>query len=127
MRRLKDKPDHWSKIVGMPDEWDRKNLQTIINNFKKRKFKVEGIVITGKTFIELEVADARRMHGYDDTGNPENVKAVDSDSRAVMAMPRELDSIIQEAYPTMFRDKAHFFWFIHHFPEFKIARVIKER
>lgn len=129
-QRIAENPNHWSDIVGMPDKVDLKNIRTIINNFKKQKFNIEGFLITGKQFIELEVADARRTHGIDDIGNAhnkENIKSHDIDARAVIAMPIPLDQIIKEAYPTMFRDKAHFFWFVYHFPEFKIANVVKER
>ena len=120
-KRVQKEPDHWSEIVGMPDQWDKKNIQAIINNFKRRKFVVEGQVITGKIFIDLEVADAKRMHQSEDGFNPYNIKAKGTESRAVMAMPIELDKIIKEAYPTMFRDKNHFSWFIKNFPEFRIA------
>lgn len=105
----------------MPDDWDKKNIQTIINNFKRQKFQVEGMTITGKTFIELEVADAKRSHQSESSLNPYNMKMKGSESRAVMAMPIPLDAIIKEAYPTMFRDKKHFGWFIKNFPEFRIA------
>ncbi len=121
-KRLEKKPDHWSDIVGMPDEFDKKNIQTIINNFKRQKFNVEGAMITGKMFIELEVADAKRMHQAESGWNPYNMKAQETESRAVIAMPIPLDMIIKEAYPTMFRDTKHFGWFMKHFgKEFQIA------
>ena len=121
-KRLEVTPENWSEIVGMPDDWDKKNIQTIIENFMRRKFTIEGEVITGKIFIELEVADAKRQHQSENsTFNKYNVKVASSDARAVIAMPTVLDAIIKESYPTMFRDKNHFGWFVKNFPMFRIA------
>ena len=61
-KRLHDNPDHWSDIVGLPDDWDKKNIEALIKKFERRKFAVEGHVISGKTLIDLCVAEAKRAH-----------------------------------------------------------------
>lgn len=118
-------PDSWKDIVGMPDEWDFKNLQILIRNFKKRKFSIEGQVINGQTYIDLVMAEARHAHGMDDVdirrANPYNIKSAASEARVLTAVPPELNKEIQESYPTLFRDKDHSMWFATHFPEFRIA------
>lgn len=35
-KTIQNKPEHWSEIVGMPDEWDKKNLTALINKFKRQ-------------------------------------------------------------------------------------------
>lgn len=123
-KRLQDNPDHWSEIAGMPDEWDRQNLAALINKFKKRKFKVEGFIINGATLIKMCRDEARKSHQLDgvaDVRNPYNFKVKDTEMRAVSSLPQALDKEIQLAYPTLFRNKKHFSWFIKKFPEFKIS------
>src|SRR5690554_5261149 len=58
-RRLYDTPDNWSDLVGMPDDWDKRNIQALIRNFEHEKFMVKGQVITGKQLINAVVATAR--------------------------------------------------------------------
>lgn len=122
-KRLRDKDVGWKDVIGMPDAWDKKNLQTCINNFKTEKFKLaNGQVITGKQWIEAEVADAKAQHQTDDVFNQFGVKIKDSELRIGTAMPRELWVRIQDTAPTLFTDKDHFAWFIKNFPEFKVAQ-----
>lgn len=127
-KRIQDNPDHWSDIMGLPDEWDVQNLQALIGKFKKRKFSIEGKVITGATYIRMCVAEARHSHGMDNaftaSANPYNEKIKNSEMRAMTTLPPELNKEILEAYPAMFRDKKYSYWFAKHFPEFKIANKI---
>lgn len=64
-KRIEKAPDHWSDVTGMPDEWDKKNIQALIAKFEKRKFTVEGFLISGKKLIQLCVAEAKRSHQLD--------------------------------------------------------------
>lgn len=116
-----DRPDHWSDIIGMPDDWDKKNLQNLIGNFYKEKFEIkEGTVVTGKQWTKLEVEDARKQHQQD--GKAEHgVKIKNTEMRIGTAIPNILWKRIEEAYPTIFRDVDHLNWFITNFPEFKVA------
>lgn len=127
-KRVADAPDHWSDIVGMPDDWDKKNLTNLINKFKKTTFyftakdgKKYGV--KGSDWLKNEVKDAKESHqlsGIGEAVNPYGVKSKESDMRVGTAMPIELWNRIQESYPTMFRDEKHFNWFIKNFPEFKV-------
>lgn len=116
-----DRPDHWSEIVGMPDDWDKQNLRNLIENFYKEKFEmVGGKLLTGKQWTKLEVEDARKKHDQV-LKDSHGVKIENSELRVGTALPNLLWNRIEEAYPTMFRDKDHFNWFIENFPEFKVA------
>lgn len=131
-KKIHDKPDHWSAIVGMPDAWDKENLTNLINKFKRRKFSFEAAdgtikVVTGKQWITSEVVDARKSHqtsGVGEITNPYGLKVKDSDMRIGTAIPKDLWLEIEEAYPTIFRDKKHMTWFLKNFPEFRVASKV---
>lgn len=122
-KRNEDNPDHWSDIVGMPDDWDKQNLTKLINNFKREKFNFEGVNFTGAEWIKNEVADAKKAHqlgGVGEVSNPFGTKIKDSETRIGSAVPNILWARILETYPTLFRDRKHFNWFIKNFPEFRV-------
>ncbi len=123
-KRLEDRPDDWRDIGGNPDSWDKQNLTNLINKFKRRKFILEGHVITGATYIKMVMAEARHAHGMDSPTARHNkfaLKSKDSDMRVLTAIPPELNKEIEAAYPTMFRHKDHSIWFAKNFPEFRVA------
>lgn len=108
----------------MPDDWDKKNIRALLDKFYKRKFTIEGRQISGKTLIELCVAEARRDHqldGHNSLQNPFGVKSKDSDLRVRLAIPIVLEAEISTAYPAMFKDDEQHEWFIKNFPEFRIV------
>lgn len=125
-KRLMEDPGHWSDIVGMPDNWDEKNITNLINNWKKRKFTFvdkggKRHIVTGKEWAKAAVQDARRAHAIKQ--NPTGLKTTGSDLgdvRVATAMPPHLEAEILEAYPTMFRDTKHLNWFMKKFPEFNV-------
>lgn len=123
-KRISENPNHWSEIMGNPDDWDKKNLQALIDKFCRTKFTVEGQKISGKTYIDLVVAEARDSHQSSDVFNPKNVKSKTTDMRALTTLPPELNKLILEAYPTMFRDVNHSRWFATNFPQFRIAQEV---
>lgn len=110
-----------SDAVGNPDNWDKENLTRLINNFKRRKFSVEGFIISGATLIKMCRDEARASHNVELGENKFNVKIKDSDMRAVTAIPQALYQELEETMPTLFREKKHFEWFIKNFKEFMIA------
>lgn len=128
-KRLDETPDHWSEIVGMPDDWDKKNLTALINKFKKATWYFtdkNGVKrgVKGSDWIKNEVKDARDSHQLSGVGsvlNPYGVKSAESGMRVQTAMPNELWQQIQLAYPTIFRDVKHYNWFLKNFPEFRIT------
>lgn len=122
-KRLRDKDVGWKDVIGMPDQWDKKNLQICINNFMKEKFKMpNGQVITGAQWAKLELEDAKKQHEADDTFNEFGVKIKDSELRIGTAMPNVLWQRLSDTAPTLFTDKEHFNWFIKNFPQFKVAK-----
>ena len=100
--------------VGDPDEWDVRNVTNLINNFKLRKFVVEGHTISGSTLIDMCRDEAKASHGVSQF-NQFNVKSKDSDSRAVTAIPQALWEELENTMPTIFREKKHYEWFLRHF------------
>lgn len=107
----------------MPDEWDKKNLQTCIDNFMREKFKMpNGVVISGRQWAKLELEDSKRQHQSDDNSNQFGVKIKDSEMRIGTAMPNELWQRLSDTAPTLFTDKEHFAWFIKNFPQFRVSQ-----
>lgn len=122
-KRIHDKLDHWSEAVGEPDDWDKKNIQTLIKNFERRKFQVEGFVISGKKFIQMCVAESKRAHQLDGANarfNPKGIKSKEIDARVRLSLPVVLEAEISLAYPAMFKDNSQHEWFIKNFPQFRI-------
>jgi len=122
-KRIEKKPEHWSETVGVPDDWDKKNIETLIRNFEKRKFQVEKQVISGKLFIEMCVAESKRAHQLDGANamaNPTGMKSKGIEARVRTSMPIVLQDEILLAYPAMFKDDTQHEWFIKNFPQFRI-------
>lgn len=124
-RRIDNKPSHWSEIVGMPDDLDKKNITALINNFKREHFDVYGRTITGQQWITYEVKDSREANqlqgSVTQSGNKYGTKIENTETRIGTAIPYILWNAIEAAYPTMFRDKDHYTWFVKNFPEFRVA------
>lgn len=122
-KRIEKNPDHWSEVTGMPDDWDKKNIEALLAKFEKRKFKVEGFVISGKRLIQLCVAEAKRSHQLDGANamrNPRGIKSKGIDARIRLSLPTVLEAEISMAYPAMFKDNNQHEWFIKNFPQFRV-------
>lgn len=121
----------------MPDEWDKENLQALIKNFTKEKFRecqvydmdctadtcTHARTITGAQWIVLSMAASRRdaqLEADSITTNPYGLKNKESDSRLVTSLPTALYARIGDTMPTIFRDKSHMEWFIKNFKYFLI-------
>jgi len=107
MKRVAEKTG-WKDIIGMPDEWDRKNLRALILNYEKE--------FPGK--IAAAIKQAREQVALDNTKFA--VASNESNMRHVLELPADLAHRIEQAYPTMFRDKQHLAWFIKNFKAFLI-------
>lgn len=104
----------WSAVVGMPDAFDKKNIQSLIRAYEqtfpgKIKYLVDG---------EKEDEEA---YGHGGTFDPYLVKNKGSDMRKVLVIPAELVQELKKGYPTIFTDKKHFAWFVKNFPQFRVA------
>lgn len=130
-KRLRDKSDGWKDFVGNPDEWDLKNVQTCIDNFRANKYRECEVydfgehecqhkkTITGAQWITMSVEQSRQLT---ETGfNPINehgVKNKESDARIVSSIPVALWNELSDTMPTIFREKTHFEWFVKHFKKY---------
>ena len=123
-KRIEKAPDHWSEVTGLPDEWDKKNIEALLAKFEKRKFTVEGFVISGKQLIKLCVAEAKRSHqldGHNIMNNPTGMKSKEIDARIRLSLQTVLEAEISTAYPAMFKDNDQHEWFIKNFPQFRVV------
>ena len=104
----------WADLVGMPDEADKQNLQFIIDLYDK--------IHPGEiAMIVRQEREAERDNGLGGSLDPYLLKNKQSDLRKVIAMPPNLVGTIKESYPTLFKDKKHFSWFVRNFPAFRIS------
>lgn len=86
-------------VVGMPDEWDRKNIQTIINNYHAKNPKdIPRAIVQGRDAPDAQYGKKNSSFGIHR-----------------MELPAPLHKTIEEAYPLMFRDKNQFAWFKKNF------------
>lgn len=104
----------WSKAIGDPDEQDKRGIALLIKLYdKKFPGQIDEIVRLEK---QAEIDNASAM-GVD----PFLVKNKDSEFRKVIVMPPSLADSIKENWPSIFRDKKHFSWFVKNFPRFRVA------
>jgi hypothetical protein len=140
-KRLVNTPNDITQVVGTPDDWDKKNIETLINTFKKTVFPItlpstnemaphlrgKVVRISGAQWIKEVVTGARKYHdqaakqSLADTNNKYNLKSKDSELRAVCAIPIPLELKLREGYPTLLQGK-HLRWFLVNFPEFRTSR-----
>jgi hypothetical protein len=105
----------YASLVGMPDKKDKENLEFIIGLFER---KFPGYI---ELCVKQEKDDEIENAGGQAFLDPHLIKSHKSGLRKVLAMPPELVNAIVDAYPTMFKDKEHFHWFVRNFPMFRIA------
>ena len=89
-------------VVGMPDDWDKRNIQTIINNYHSKH----------PQDIPRAIAQGRELAGMGPNARPKENKVMGT---PVLELPAELHLTIEAAYPTMFRAKDHLAWFKKNF------------
>lgn len=122
----------WSSIVGNLDEWDKKNIQSLVDTFSKTTFTIPGddgeptITITGAQWIKQGLIEARERHQIDGNlkGNNFALKSKDMDMRVMCTVPKPLQMKLMEGYPTLFKDKKHLLWFVENFKMFRIPNKI---
>lgn len=106
--------EDWSKVVGMPDAFDKKNIQSLINAYEAT---FPGRI---KTLIDEERKD-EADNGHNGVFDPYLLKNKGSDMRKVLVIPAELAQELKTGYPTLFTDRNHFAWFVKNFPQFRVA------
>lgn len=100
-------------VIGMPDEQDKLYIQRLILKYDK---KYPGRILH-------TVQEARKdLENVTVPGKARDLGIVDkgSNRRYVMELPEELGHWIEQAYPTMFREKKHLHWLLKNFPELRI-------
>lgn len=124
-KKLVDKPEDWSKIVGTPDSWDKKNIEALVRTFEKTTFDIPemGGKITGAQWIKSTVAEARQRHQVE-LNNDYGLKSKQMDMRILTTVPRPLYMKLLEGYPTLFKDYKQHIWFAKNFSQFRIPRKI---
>ena len=121
-KRLHDTPEDWTSLTGMPDDWDKKNITNLVNNFKREKFVVNERTVSGNQLILAVTATARKKQEMttnafnSDTG----IRDKDSQYRTELSLPTILLNRILEAYPVILRDDRQYNWFVKNFPQFKV-------
>lgn len=116
-RRNEATPDDWTQVVGAPDDWDKKNITNIINNFAKEKFTINGQLVNGAQLIIATIETARKKEEAStnvfnkDTG----IRDKESGYKVDMSIPTPLMNTILEAYPMILRDDRMYSWFKKHF------------
>jgi hypothetical protein len=91
------------QISGNPDNWDFKNLSTIIDLYKKT---FPGRLDRMKHDVDVEVALSP--------------KETTMDRHDGMWMPADLQEVLEAAYPSFWTNRKHKSWFLRKFPVFKI-------
>lgn len=92
-----------AKAVGMPDEWDRQNIETIIKNYDR--------MYPGQ--IKALRDEARANHI--ETSSGIILSGKEANRRLVLTLPIPLLRDIEESYPAMFTSRDHFNWFCKNF------------
>lgn len=123
----------WAKVVGLPDSWDKKNIEALVKTFANTTFTVpigdEGsptITMTGAQWIKDGLAEARERHQIDGNlkGNEYGLKDKQTDTRVLCTVPKPLQMKLMQGYPTLFKDKKHLLWFVKNFPMFRVPRKV---
>lgn len=106
--------ENWSAVVGMPDAFDKKNIQSLIRAYEAT---FPGRI---KSIVDAERED-EKAEGHGGTFDPYLMKNKGSEMRKVLVMPAELVQELKTGYPTIFTDRKHFAWFVKNFPQFMVA------
>lgn len=97
--------------VGMPDEKDKAFLRRLIRRYDRNH--------PGLLAYTIQQARQDQFENSTTFKNISKYGLVDqvSSRRHIFEFPESLIATIEQYYPTIFRDKKHFGWFVHNFPE----------
>jgi len=92
--------------VGMPDDIDKRNIETIIRNFNRLyPGQVAAVINDAKKDVVV-----RKVKVNPEVGTKR------------MSLPIPLMRMIEESYPAMFTSKKHFDWFMKNFKGLDLER-----
>jgi|DEB19_MinimDraft_3_1074340.scaffolds.fasta_scaffold90510_2 hypothetical protein len=109
-----------SKIVdaiGMPDEWDKRNIQRLINNFEQRYPGLNAQSVAAARWEYDNVVDRLKVGDF-------NVKSKQLEMRHLVTMHPQFAKELEVSYPGIFRFKEHTIWFAKNFEKFRVAKRI---
>lgn len=111
--------------LGMPDVSDKKNIENALRLYKKRKFTItedtKTKTITGAQLIDAVRDQAKRRHA-DALKNDRGVVDEERDIRIMLSLPQSLVQFLEVGYPTLFKDRRHFEWFMDTFPQLLLPK-----
>lgn len=107
----KGKKELGKDITDMPDAWDVKNIQTLIDTYEKA---YPGRLGRMAQDYKVELALSGRSKDY-------GLISKDSDMRTAFWLPEDLQQVIEAAYPSLWTNKRHLAWFVKNFPIFRTA------
>lgn len=101
--------------LGMPDERDRQFIRALLLQYERRHPGLIKTTIQGakKEVWENSTAFKPKLLQYGVVDNA-------SKRRHLFELPADLIHEIEMQYPTMFREKKHFQWFVQNFKELLI-------
>lgn len=99
--------------LGMPDEKDKTFIRNLILEYE-REHPGEILLYRNDGKKELEINGLWNGRGeFGVTGKQANM-------RMIFNLPPRLHGAIERYYPTMFREKRHFHWFVRNFKELMV-------
>lgn len=130
-KKTADKTEDWSSAVGLPDAWDKRNIEALVRTFESTAFDVpttdekDGptIRLTGKQWIKTTVQEARQRHQLE-LGNDYGVKSDKLQMRILTSVPKPLYMKLLQGYPTLFKDYKQHVWFAKNFSQFRLPKRI---
>ena len=114
------KPSQNSKIVdaiGMPDDWDKRNIQRLINNFEQRHPGLNAQSVASARWEYDNVVDRLKVGDF-------NIKSKQLEMRHLVTMHPLFAKELEASYPGIFRFKEHTVWFAKNFEKFRVAKRI---
>lgn len=94
--------------IGMPDEQDKTFIRNLILRYEEKN---PGQILAYRDAGKEELAKNGLWNGRQEFG----VTGKQASMRMIFNLPSELHASIERYYPTMFREKTHFHWFIKNF------------
>lgn len=100
-------------IGGTPDEWDKKNIQDLIDSYDKA---YPGRLKAMKSDVDVETAlSGRTVHGE---------ISKESELRVGFWLPEDLQMVMEQGYPSLWTNKKHAQWFMNNFKIFRRSEKV---
>lgn len=105
-----------TSVRGLPDEWDRKNIQSLIDVYDNvHPFPDPESIDMLTRGIRLK--RKRQQIDYNDF----NELGKETALRHTLSIPSSLLAEIKKGYPNIIKDKLQYRWFLKKFPRFRVS------